>query len=42
MTSDHERPGHCPRCGGPLLPIVYGYPGIETREVEQHSGVTDD
>jgi hypothetical protein len=39
MTIDHERPGHCPRCGGPMLPIVYGYPGIEMREAEQRGEI---
>jgi hypothetical protein len=39
MTSEHEHPGHCPSCGGPMLPIVYGYPGIETREAEQRGEI---
>ena len=26
---------NCPKCGGPLLPVVYGLPGIELAEAER-------
>jgi len=26
---------NCPRCGGPLLPVVYGLPGIDLAEAER-------
>ena len=28
----HNDSAQCPRCGGPTVPIVYGYPTYETFE----------
>lgn len=34
MTTEQQPPS-CGRCGRAMLPIAYGYPGLETIEAEQ-------
>lgn len=34
-----ERAKRCPRCGEPMLPILYGYPSAETMDAAQRDEI---
>ena len=38
-TPDPQQPGSCARCGGVLVPIAYGYPGLEMIQAEERGEI---
>jgi hypothetical protein len=36
---DHQKPATCLSCGGDMVPIAYGYPGVEMWEAEQRGEI---